>query len=93
MNEILMLAKAGVSAAICIRLFCYGWPQDARYRVWVTLAAYLLMLCSGAVAILIALGNVSAAQFFDAGIYASVLILVFVARGNLAKILEIRRHG
>lgn len=93
MNEVLMLAKAGVSAAICIRLFCYGWPQDARYRVWVTLAAYLLMLCSGAVAILIALGNVSAAQFFDAGIYASVLILVFVARGNLAKILEIRRHG
>ena len=92
MSEILMLAKAGVSAAICIRLFCYGWPRDSRYRIWVTLAAYLLMLCSGAVAIFIAMGNVTAAQFFDAGIYASVLILVFVARGNLAKILEIR-HG
>lgn len=92
MNEILMLAKAIVSAAICARLFCYRWPTDSRYRIGVTLVAYFLMLCSGAVAILLAMGNRPAAQIFDAGIYASVLVLVFAARGNLAKILEIR-HG
>lgn len=92
MNEILMLAKAAVSAAICIRLFCYRWPQDSRYRIGVTAVAYLLMLCSGAVAIMIAMGNFTAAQFFDAGIYGSILIMVFAARGNLAKILELK-HG
>lgn len=92
MNEILMLVKAGLSASICIRLFFYRWPHDSRYRIGVTLAAYLLMLCSGAVAILLAIGNLELAQIFDGGIYASILIMVLAARGNLAKILEIR-HG
>lgn len=92
MNEILMLVKASVSAAICIRLFCYKWPSDARYRMGVTAAAYFLMLCSGAVSILLLMGNQAAAQVFDAGIYAVVLMLMIAARGNLAKILEIR-HG
>lgn len=92
MNEILMLVKAAVSAAICIRLFCYKWPHDARYRVGVTATAYFLMLCSGGVSILLVMGNQAAAQIFDAGIYAVVLLLMLAARGNLAKILEIR-HG
>ena len=92
MNEFLMLTKAFVSAAICVRLFCYSWPADAKYRIGVTAMAYFLIVCSGAVAILLAMGNRQAAQIFDAGIYAAVLILVFAARGNLAKILEIR-HG
>lgn len=92
MNEFLMLMKACVSAAICIRLFCYRWPDDSRYRFGVTMVAYFLMVCSGAVALFLGMGNRAAAQIFDAGIYASVLVLVFAARGNLAKILEIR-HG
>lgn len=92
MNEVLMLTKAMVSTAICIRLFCYRWPQDSRYKVGVTTAAYFLMLCSGAVSILLLMGNQAAAQIFDAGIYAVVLLLIIAARGNLAKILEIR-HG
>lgn len=92
MNEILMLTKAMVSAAICIRLFCYRWPHDSRYRVGVTAAAYFLMLCSGGVSILLLMGNEAAAQIFDAGIYAVVLMLMLAVRGNLAKILEIR-HG
>ena len=92
MNEILMLTKALVSAGICVRLFCYRWPDDSRYRLWVTSAAYFLMVCSGAVAILLAMGNQAAAQIFDVGIYAVVLGLMVAARGNLAKILEIR-HG
>lgn len=92
MNEILMLAKAIVSAAICARLFFYRWPEDSRYRYGVTTVAYFLMLCSGAVAIFLVLGNQTAAQIFDAGIYSVVLMLMIAARGNLAKILEIR-HG
>lgn len=92
MNEFLMLMKAAFAAAICIRLFFYRWPHDSRYRIGVTFVAYLLMLCSGAVAILLAIGNQGAAQIFDGGIYASILIMVLAARGNLAKILEIR-HG
>lgn len=92
MNEFLMLVKASVSAAICIRLYCYKWPQDARYRIGVTTAAYLLMLCTGAVAIFTAMGNIPAAQLFEEGIYVSILFMVFAARGNLARILEIK-HG
>lgn len=92
MNEFLMLTKAVVSAAICARLFCYRWPADSRYRIGVTAVAYFLMLCSGAVAIFLVLGNQTAAQIFDAGIYAVVLVMIISARGNLAKILEIR-HG
>lgn len=92
MSEVLMLIKAAVSAAICIRLFCYKWPHDSRYRVGVTTAAYFLMLCSGSVSILLLMGNQAAAQIFDAGIYGVVLVLMLAARGNLAKILEIR-HG
>lgn len=92
MNEILMLVKASVSAAICLRLFCYKWPHYSRYRVGVTVTAYFLMLCSGSVSILLLMGNQAAAQIFDAGIYAVILALMLAARGNLAKILEIR-HG
>lgn len=92
MNEFLMLTKAFLSAAIFARLFCYKWPVDSRYRFGVTAVAVFLMMCSGAVAIFLILGNRAAAQIFDAGIYASFLILVFAARGNLAKILEMR-HG
>lgn len=92
MNEFLMLTKAAVSAAICMRLFCFKWPEDARYRLGVTTTAYFLILCSGSVSILLLMGNQAAAQIFDAGIYAVVLLLMIAARGNLAKILEIR-HG
>lgn len=92
MNEFLMLTKAFVSAAICARLFCYRWPSNSRYRIGVTAVAYFLMLCSGAVAIFLAMGNQAAAQIFDAGIYACVLCMMVAARGNLAKILEIK-HG
>lgn len=90
MNEFLMLAKACISAAICARLFCYRWTVDSRYRIGVTSVAYFLMLCSGAVSILLVMGNQAAAQIFDAGIYGVVLILMLAAKGNLAKILEIR---
>ena len=92
MNEFLMLTKAFVSAAICARLFCYRWPVCSRYRLGVTAVAYFLMLCSGGVAILLAMGNQAAAQIFDAGIYSVVLLLMLAARGNLAKILEMK-HG
>lgn len=92
MIEVMTIIKASMAAAICIRLFCYGWPQGARYRVGVTTAAYFLMLCSGGVSILLLLGNQAAAQIFDAGIYTVILLLMLAARGNLAKILEIR-HG
>lgn len=92
MIEVLMLIKAAVSAAICVRLFCFKWPHDSRYRIGVTTVAYFLMLCSGAVSILLIAGNQKAVQVFDAGIYASVLVMMIAARGNLAKILEIR-HG
>lgn len=90
MSEFLMLAKTIVSAAICARLFCYRWPVDSRYRFGVTVVAYFLMLCSGAVAIFLAMGNHTAAQIFDMGIYACVLGMMIAARGNLAKILEIQ---
>lgn len=92
MNEVLMLVKASVSAAICVRLFCFKWQHDARYRFGVTSAAYFLMLCSGSVALMLLMGNQAAAQIFDAGIYVVVLLLMLASRGNLAKILEIR-HG
>lgn len=92
MNEVLMLIKASICAGICFRLFCYDWRHGAQYRLGVTAVAYLLMLCTGAVAILLTMGNQAAAQIFDAAIYAAILVLMFVARGNLAKILEIR-HG
>ena len=92
MIEGLMIIKAVISAAICMRLFCYGWPRHSRYRLGVTVMAYFLMLCSGGVSILLVMGNEAAAKIFDAGIYAVVLLLILVARGNLAKILEIR-HG
>lgn len=91
MNEILMIAKASVSAAICFRLFCFEWDGSSRYRFGITTAAYFLMLCSGAVAIFLVMGNQIAAQIFDTGIYAAVMITVIRARGNLAKILEVRR--
>lgn len=90
MNEILMIIKASVSAAICFRLFCFEWDGSARYRIGVTIAAYFLMLCSGAVAIFLAMGNQAAAQIFDTGIYAAVMVMMIRSRGNLAKILEVR---
>ena len=90
MNDVLMLIKASIAAAICLRLLCFEWPHNSRYRIGVTAMAYFLMLCSGGVSILLMMGNQTAAQIFDAGIYGVVLLLMLTAKGNLAKILEIR---
>lgn len=92
MTEFLMLTKSLISAAICVRLFCFDWPRDSRYKIGVTSVAYYLMLCSGAVAILLAMGNQAAAQIFDAGIYICVLVIMFAARGNLARVMNVRNE-
>lgn len=92
MNEVLLISKALICAAICLRLFCYSWPDGSRYRFVVTGLAYVLTACTGAISIFLVLGKQAMAQLFDAVIYAWILFLVFSARGNLAKILEIR-HG
>lgn len=90
MIESLPFIKAAACAAIFWRLFTYDWPKHSRYRIGMTAVAVLVMFLVGAQAISLSLGIQWAAPFFDVGIYLAFLILVMAARGNIAKILEIR---
>lgn len=90
MIDWITLLKTAACAAIFWRLFTFQWPKHSRYRIGMTAAAYLVMFLVGAQAISLSIGISWAAPFFDAGIYLAFLILVIAARGNIAKILEIR---
>lgn len=69
------------------RLICYR-RGCARYRLGISLLAYILIVCSGGQA-LDALFNHNPVTAWEAGFAAVIAVLVWRARGNVACIVRV----
>lgn len=86
---LLLYANAILSAAICLRLIFYR-RGPARHHAGVSWLAWLLVVCSGSVAIRTAFGVYAPVDWAEFGISAALAIAVFHSRGNLARLFWAR---
>lgn len=89
MNEFLVILKATACVGIFWRLFTYPWEGDARYRLSITVIAYILMFCAGAQAMIIFMGASRSASPYEVTILWCVFLLIWAANGNLARVLSV----
>lgn len=90
MTESLELMKAAACMGIFWRTYTYQWPSDSTMKWGITSIAYLLMFIAGAQAICVILENKVWGAVLDTLFYICVLVLVLVARGNIAGIVRIK---
>lgn len=90
MIESLMLLKAAACAGIFWRTYTYEWPSEAKVKWGVTTIAYVLMFIAGAQAICVVLGSHRVAILLDTLFYMCVLLLVLLAKGNIADIIRVK---
>lgn len=89
MTDFLVILKAMACFGIFWRLYTYRWEGDARYRLSITLIAYILMFCAGAQAISIFMEPWAQASPYEVAILWCVNILIWAANGNLARVLSV----
>lgn len=89
MNETLVILKAVACAGIFWRLYTFKWEGDAEYRLSITVVAYILMFCAGGQALSICMGIDRGTTVYEVVILWCVNILVWAARGNLARVLSV----
>jgi CHASE2 domain-containing sensor protein len=87
------LVAAALCGAICLRIVSYQ-RGDARYRLGVSLLAWALAVGSGCYSLSVSLALVSGHVMtplspFLLIILAALLLLVYRARGNVARIIQI----
>ncbi len=93
MTESLDLLKAAACIGIFWRTYTYQWPAESKPKWGITTIAYALMFIVGAQALCLILENKVWATFLDAAFYVCVLILVLLAKGNIADIVRIKWDG
>lgn len=81
----LIVVIANIATAAC--LICYQ-RRGARYRFWMSLLAYVLIVCAGGqvIDVLTSHGSVS---IWQAGMSVVVAALVLRSRGNVACVVRI----
>lgn len=89
MNELLVFLKAAACAGIFWRLYTYRWDGDARYRLSITVIAYVLMFCAGGQALTIFMGLDRVTTPYEVTILWCLNVLVWASRGNLARVISI----
>jgi len=87
--HLLALLLFATNAITCVRLLVYR-RAGARYRPWVSAAAWLLIASTGSTALGLVLGLYPAADIHigDLGISLVLCALSLSARGNVAAILR-----
>lgn len=90
MHSLLVVATLVSSLAICLRLITYRPGPDACHRLGVSCCAWLLIACSGGLAIHVALLGASAqVSVWQLGLLVVLLLVTYRARGNVAQILRV----
>lgn len=88
MIDAMTLVTALVCAAICLRLIAFR-RKSSRYRLGVSLLAWILTAASGCEALATALGIYQVQSPFVLIILSALCALVFRSRGNVAAILRV----
>nr|WP_225583561.1 phage holin family protein [Pseudoxanthomonas sp. PXM02] len=84
------LLTLAANAAVCARLVTYRRMPGTRYRMGVSLCAWLLIACTGGQALQILLiGARAHPNLWQLGVLLVLAILSFRARGNVARILKV----
>lgn len=92
MNAFLTAVLFVVSALTCVRLLFYR-RGSARYRLHVSLLAWVLIASSGSTALEVLLGRFAhGATLGHVGLAVVLCVLSFTARGNVADILRTRHE-
>ncbi|MCY1442434.1 putative 3TM holin [compost metagenome] len=87
------LAAASVCAAICMRIACYR-REGARYRVGVSLLAYLLAVGTGCFSLTVVIdvlrgyAHLHTVSPWLLLVLMVVAILIYRAKGNVARIIS-----
>lgn len=90
MHSLLIVATLISSLAICVRLITYRPGPDARHRFGVSCCAWLLIACTGGLAIHVALLGASAqVSVWQLGLLVVLLLVTYRARGNVAQLLRV----
>lgn len=91
MRDPIELLTMFACASICLRLITYRRAPGARYRPWISVCAWLLVVCSGGQTIHIALGRAARGEttLWQLGILIVLAAALLAARGNLARVLRI----
>lgn len=80
-----IVVVANIATAAC--LICYQ-RHGARYRFWMSLLAYVLIVCAGGQVIDV-LTNQAPVTIWQAGMSVVVAALVLRSRGNVACVVRI----
>lgn len=94
MDHLLTITMFLANAITCGRLLCYR-RAGARYRLAVSLAAWLLIVSTGSTVLSILLGLYppNSIHLGDVGIAVVLCLLSLTARGNVAHILRTRHDS
>jgi len=89
-HNLLVVATLVSSLAICVLLTTYRPGPDARHRIGVSCCAWLLIACTGGLAINVALfGAAAHVSVWQLGLLLVLLLVTYRARGNVARILRV----
>jgi len=89
MADPIAVMSALICVAICVRLVTFR-RAGARYRLWVSLLAYLLAASTGCQALASFLGMYQVHSPFILAVLAVLCVLVFRAQGNVASIVRLQ---
>ncbi|TPG76298.1 phage holin family protein [Pseudomonas arsenicoxydans] len=88
MIDAMTLFTAAVCAAMCLRLVAFR-RNNSRYRLGISLMAWILSAATGCQAIASVLGLYQVQSPFVLIILSALCALVFRSRGNVAQILRV----
>lgn len=88
MGQSFSMFTALVCASICIRLMAFR-RDGAKYKLWISLCAYIMAAASGCQALAMFLGMYQIQSPFVLVILVALAILIFRARGNVAKVMRL----
>lgn len=85
LNDFLLFINAIACGAISLRLGTYQ-RKGARYRLLASFVAWILIVSSGAVCILIVTGNYSVMNPAETAINISLCMATYAAKGNVMRL-------
>lgn len=89
MHDLITFLTLATSVAICVRILSYRRPPDARYRLWISVMAWVLVASTGSQALLILINGGCRYGAWKLGLLLVLAVLAFRARGNVARIFKV----
>nr|WP_278987741.1 phage holin family protein [Plesiomonas shigelloides] len=90
MNDILVSVNAVICALIAVRLLLFN-RTGCRHKPWLSILAYVITVAAAAITIIALLGVGRPVDTPQVVLNAVLLLFVFMARGNVARLVNGKR--